>query len=539
MNGNRTGAFLPFLLFGLALTVVCLCHISTVRVYPTPWGDEVNLLELGRCAVFERNTDWSIILSPCSSVDKLQPDLFPTYIGGAVTELLFRATGTFITHRLFSIAGLACASLLCCIWLVRKGYSPWTAALGAFLFATECHISRIAHFYRPDLWILAIVFLCLLWIMRLEAQPRLRQYFQFGLLGCVLAFHVLYWFSAVFSWPILLAEALLLAERERWRGPTYILVACAVGTGFLLGVLLFLVLPFYRDLWTMLGLLIHHPDLVNIQSSLQPATDAWSRLVCGLHLFYGNARTVLMLAARSPFLWTLSGLGFLWALRSNRILCSVLSVQLVIMLATTMYAQRIVYLLPGAVLLAALAMKALSESRPIHAHPGFCRALHCYYGLAAAFGLAVVLAINLIAGWGGTGESDRFRDAIRKTIGVGPKRVYVFSWQPYFHAREFGWKLFSFLPINARAILEPNKAAFLQSMDYILSNDETNGLDGLLPLTKEEEACLASHGFVKCASIPTKADVESPFVGKCKAAIYSYAYPSFTVWKNQRSPAAP
>jgi hypothetical protein len=76
-------------------------------------------------------------------------------------------------------------------------------------------------------------------------------------------------------------------------------------------------------------------------------------------------------------------------------------------------------------------------------------------------------------------------------------------------------------------------------MDYILSNDETNGLDGLLPLTKEEEACLASHGFVKCASIPTKADVESPFVGKCKAAIYSYAYPSFTVWKNQRSPAAP
>ena len=76
-------------------------------------------------------------------------------------------------------------------------------------------------------------------------------------------------------------------------------------------------------------------------------------------------------------------------------------------------------------------------------------------------------------------------------------------------------------------------------MDYLLANDETNGLDALLPLTKAEEAYLASHGFVKCATIPAQAVVVPPFVSKGKAALYAHAYPAFTVWQNQRTLATP
>lgn len=526
--------FRPFGLFGLLLGAVCISNLLTVHLYPMPWGDEVNLMELGRVAAFDRQTDWSIILNPLSSSDAPTPAIFPTYVGGAVTECLYRTTGTFLAHRIFSLVGLACASLLCCLWLSARGYAPWVAALGAFLFASECHVTRIAHFYRPDLWILAMTFACALWIMRLATLSRRRCCVHFALLGIVLAFHLLYWFSAVFSWPILLAEVLILANKDAWGFQAYILNACAAGIGFVVGLSLLLLIPFHDQLGEMFGWLTHHPDLVNIQSSLQPAPGAWARVLAGIRLLCGNARTFLMLAARSPFLWSLAVVGLVWAWKRNRTFAAVFLIQLFVILATNIYAQRVVYLLPGAVLLAAAAMQRLAESAYVNTHAPVRRVVCCFYGASVVFGLALVMAINIIAGWGGTGRpAALFRNTLQQTIGAGPKRVYLFTWEPYFDARALGWKLFSFLPLNAKVILDERHEPLLRTMDYILAQDETNGLDSLEPLTGEEKAYLTRHGFAPCARIPAGTSHAPQIIRSCKPLLFSYDYPPFTVWKNQ------
>ncbi|MEI8173429.1 MAG: hypothetical protein WCH07_08105 [Deltaproteobacteria bacterium] len=534
---TRTKTFLPFLLFGLLLTVVCLCHVSTVRTYPAPWGDEVHLLELGRCAVFERDTDWSIILSPRSSAAEIRPALFPTYLSGAVTELIYRTTGVFWAHRVFSILGLLVATLLCCRWLCKKGYSMWIAGCVALLFCTEIHITRSAHFYRPDMWVLAMTFFCALQVASMAFKSARSQDRQCAWVGLLMAFQLIYWFAAIFNWTLIIAEFLVLAQQEKWSRDDFFRRIGFFVVGVFAGLFVFLVIPFHDDIPRLAQQFLGHPDFVALQASSGATTRSpgvmWYATASITHL-----RVFALLLARAPFLWLLTAIGLVSCFCRNKVFAILFLSTGLVVIATNVYCFRMIYLLPFGVFFAAAGLdSSLKKCGKVRL---FCNIVKVYSCLALLFGFGVsVVGLNLIAANKGAGQDMAWMvSKLESVIGKEAKRVYIFSWQPYFVGRELGWHLYSFLPKHPKYILQREAVQFLASMDYILVQERSDGLtedNDRVPLTKAENLYLREEGFLPVAEVSMPSDDTSRLMGRLRRLIFAWEYPSFTVLKNQRN----
>jgi hypothetical protein len=474
-------------------------------------------------------------------VDKLQPDLFPTYIGGAVTELLFRATGTFITHRVFSLLGLLVATLLCCRWLRMKGFSSWIAGCVALLFCTEIHITRSAHFYRPDLWILALAFYCLLQLDALAIQPPRSQYRRCAWIGLLLAFQLVYWFSAVFSWPLILAEFLVLAAREKWSVPDSFRRLGFLLAGGLVGVLVLLILPFQSELRMLAQAFLTHPDFAALQVPAE-ASGGGHVLLPYAAVFLSHLRVFVLLLARSPFLWLLTTIGLVSVFSRYRVFAVLFLSTALAVIATNVYCFRLIYLLPFGVFFAAAGLEAILKRA--EANRVMRGAVVAFCAVALCFGLGVsAVGVNLLAAAGRSGETpDLLARQLEAAIGKEARRVYIFSWQPYFVGRMLGWRLFSFLPGNPKYIFSQEAAGLLASMDYVLAQEPSAGLvenNDRAPLTEAEQVALRQAGFRPVAAVHLPQGDLPRLTGQLRRLIFAWDYPAFTVWKNQRPPAAP
>lgn len=531
---SRWKHFLPIFYFDLLLAIVCSCHIMTLKSYPIPWGDEVQLIEMGRCAVFEPNTDWSTILRPGFQDDKIRPEILPTFIGGAVSELIYRTTGAFWAHRLFSILGLLTASILCYRWLCRKNFSPWIAGCVSLLFCTDDNITRSAHFYRPDLWILAMTFWGALQITDLKGKAPQAQCKRLFFLGVLLAFQLLYWFSAVFCWPLILAELIVLSDHEKWSKLDFCKRIVFLASGGVSGLSIFLFIPNFKNLPTLFSTFLEHPDFNAFQvPSVMP--NLWHSTMALVGLFAEHIKTLITLLIFSPFFWLLSAIGFICSFHRNRVFAAFFLLTGLVIVATHVYCFRVIYFFPFCVLFAAAGLEVCLNQAKTAAILHKATIAYCCVALLIGFAVSV-FGLNLIAGCNcARKDSARWSKLLENAIGRNAKRVYVFSFQPYFAGRELGWHQYSFLPRNQKYIFKKEAAHFLHTMDYILVQERS---DSLTPsneqtlLTEEEATYLRENGFQPVSAINIPNCECSKRMFRLRNHFYAWEYAPHTVWKN-------
>lgn len=519
-------------LFVAALVVVFAAHLSTVRYYPAPWLDEVQLIENGRCMVFDRAATWSVI-DRAETGDAHAPGLLPTYLGGAAAEAVDRACGVWWAHRVFSLLGLLAATGFCLLWLRCKGFSLPVACGVALLFCTDVHLTKSAHFYRPDAWALAMAFATALAVDAMGRRPCSPSPAALFGLGFAMAVQVLFWFSAVFGLLLVGAEFVLLAKQQKWTWRDVLKRAAWVNAGGGLGLLALLVVPFWHELPAFAQFFLKHPDLQALQAAGAARAGVGSVIV-------SHVRDLAILLARAPFLWALALAGAAVAFRCHRVFGGLLVGCLVFLLATRAYCFRIVYFLPLAAFFAAAAWSEglkRTDERP------FAKAaLMLFVAAALAYGVGVnAVGLNAVAA---RGPRDSARVALvselEQMVGRGPRTVCVFSWQPYFIGRELGWRLFAFLPDNGKFIFDPRAAKTLASLDVVLEQEVGAGVvedNGRGPLTDAERSALRAAGFEPVGRVGAKAAARAQaqsktIMARLRGLAWASEYPSYTVWRN-------
>ena len=521
-------------LFAAALAVVFAAHLATVRYYPAPWLDEVQLIENGRCMAFDRATTWSVI-------ERAEPGgahvsgLLPTYLGGAAAEAVDRACGVWWAHRVFSLLGLLAATGFCLLWLRRKGFALPVACGVALLFCTDVHLTKSAHFYRPDAWALAMAFATALAVDAMGRRPGRPSPAALVVLGFALAAQVLFWFSAVFGLLLVAAELVLLAKRQAWPWRDALARTACVAAGGAAALLALLIVPFWRELPAFALFFLRHPDMRALQEAGAAQAGVGGVVV-------GHVRDLAILLARAPFLWALALAGVAVAFRRQRVFGGLLVGGLLFLLATRAYCFRIVYFLPLAAFFAAAAWSA--AARRAAGRRGARAALALFAAVALAYGVVVnAVGLNAIAASGPRdGARAALTDELARTVGSGPKAVCVFSWQPYFIGRELGWRLFAFLPDNGKFIFDPRQAETLASLDVVLEQEVGAGVvedNGRGPLSDEERSALRAAGFVPVgrvgAAAAARAQAQAGSLGaRLRGFVWASEYPSYTVWKNTR-----
>ena len=523
-------------LFAVALVVVFVAHVSTVTFYPAPWLDEVQLIENGRCIVFERTPSWALIFrgvpgSACAL------GITPTYLSGAVAEAIDRGCGVWWAHRVFSILGLFAATGLCLLWLRRKGFALPVACGMALLFCTDVHLTKSAHFYRPDPWALAMLFATALTLNRMgDRQSRLSIAAFLGL-GFAMAIQVVFWFSSLFGLTLIVAEFFALARLQAWPWRVVAERALAVVVGGLTGILAFVVLPFPHRLSAFVLFLFTHPDVQSMYSGCAVKSDLGG-------LVLGHVRDLAVLLVRAPFIWSMALAGLLVGFRRWRMFGGLLVGSLLFLLFTRAYCFRIIYFLPLAAFFAATAW---SEGlRRTEATKHARTALVLFVAVALGYGIGFnVIDVNAIAASGPRGGARAaLKQDLETLVGRGPQAVCLFSWQPYFIGRELGWRMFATMPFDNKLVFNPHSAKMLTSLDFVLEQEFGAGVvedNGRAPLTDEERSQLRAAGFVPIGragvvDVPTQAATNAAsLASRLRNFVWASEYPSYTIWKNTRT----
>lgn len=502
--------FKPGLIIFFAAILVFLCHLTTVKYYPLSWFDENYIQEIGRVSIFEQNTEYGMMMNRSTSEP---PIPFVHYIGGLIQESLFKISGSYIYSRCFALLGIVFSTMLFYLWLVKKGYKSWIVLITSLLFLSDTNVTVGLHWYRLDMWAISLVLLNAILVLSCYGKNRTRQLWTFFTIGCVMVFQMFFWMTSCLLWPLIFAEALVLANKEKWNINKYlsIISLSLCGIIFMTAILL---IPLYSEI---------KPILIREASEMLGGTVINENTISLYQDCINRIITFIKLIIRTPFIWFGGIIGIILSFRKNKFHFCAFIVCFLVVISTLVYHARVNYLTPLIFLFFTETIKFCFQQK--NKILKFLTIIFLAGALVYSFTLSVI-GLNYFARPLTNNTYNDLLPKVEECIGYGQKNVFTFTYDIYHVGRKLNWKIYSFHLGLAPLVFEKQSIELLKKMEYVIVGND-------YPLTEEQNVLLRENDFEVFKIIDMPKDKLEGLTAKFRPIIYARGYPSFTIWKKQ------
>jgi hypothetical protein len=432
----------------LALACVAFAvHLLTLRISPTIWQDEVQIVEYGRTALWGSDLGWSI-----NWLHQGRPIMTLSYLSCSLQELACRLSGVSeIGPRVSSVLGAVLAGTFLLGWLIKRGHKPFVSFLAATLLLLDPVFAQSYRGARVDSWVFALIFLTC-WLIWRSSDGEARQgRFDPGLVvaGVCLALAGLCWPSAALLIPLVLHELIARHPLRFSRAGVVAMlpVLFTLAASAALTVLLFLA-PVWSSVWT---------SFKDVNSLISVQSDKPS-LLSIVHAIADDYRL-------SPWVFALGALGFV--LPSNRLLGVAFLAAAFGVILTDPYIHRALYLLPYMLLSLTGLMTCLMQQKSHK--PAFVRAFLVGLALLLLWSAGLTLGGRTWNAWRQreARSPDRIMEVAKGSIGARKVSVFTPCWEFYYAGRRLGWRQFN-LTLFGYETSHPLYIAFLTQMDFAI-----------------------------------------------------------------------
>ena len=511
MSGRLASFILhhPFAVLSAAASASFGVHLLTIAEYPPAWFDEIEILEMGRFSIFDVMPDWSVNLIPQADGTFTPPYPYFHYLSGALLEALYRLTGGFLWGRAVMLASLPCCALALFTWLRTKPIAPAFAFVAALLFLIDPNATICAHWYRPDLWCMAMTLIALALICKAEATRFQRMWMV--LAGSLTATAIFFWITAVLFLPLAFLETcspdgVRPRPKIAFRRLASVFVGGALATAILL-------IPLYPYIPDILSQYMSKSEI----ATLSTVSDS------PLSAFAGRLLDFVKIACRSPFVWGAAVVGLLYAKRF-RLHAILFLATAAFILSTRVYHLRMVYLMPYLLLLAAAAVDRLSrcEKRLV------AGATRAYLALALTFGVTLSVGALNLAAWPEGNTLDALSRQLQAAIPMPSPKVYLhdFEHELYYAGRRNGWRMYS---------TSPRELIFSDRYERLLDELDAVTVSATAPeLTEYQRRILSRHGFVPTCRISMPPSATGALKQRLATIFYAHGYPDCEIWRRRQ-----
>lgn len=462
----------------LAIAVMAAAvHAVTLRISPTVWQDEVQILDWGRAGSTGAADTWAASWNAAAA----RPQGNLCYIGCAFQEIGYTVMGGDLAGpRMSALLGAVLASAAMLGWLRARGVDGRVALACSLLFLLDPVFAQGYRGARVDGWTMAFMLMGF-WCIRAMplhngvARPIWMPRVEHAVAAVCVALAGLCWVSAILLVPLLIHELWCdrrkdvrrdeMGNRLMWMGDL-----AWVG-GFSVMALGILLLP----IW---------PQIRQVGADMAGTTSA----AAGSGVPFEIA-TLMNLAGEfgevfkyNPWPLLLAGIGCISSKRWP--LCLAMAVASLGVLLTSFYIHRAVYLLPYLFLSIALAADGIiqaKDSRRWCLIVGFVLCGMIAWSSGVTLGARTVVALKQRD----VRDYRHMRDLAIAAIGPGSHRVYLGSWEPYYAGRRLGWKLFCSFGGGGPGSRDWN--ALMKTMDFAVFRTDY--------LTNQEHEVMAALGF--------------------------------------------
>ncbi len=503
---------------GIALALFVL-HASTATLSPVAWQDEVQILDWGRG--FMPGADQGAAMSWLYEGRTYR---MICYLGCVLQETAYRvAGGEMLGPRLSSILGAVLASFALLGWLLARGTVPWIALVCSLLLLCDPSFTLGYRGARVDSWAIAFMLLACWAAVRGRREARgegrgaraWRALGWFVLAGICTGVAGVIWVSAILLLPLLVHElwgkeargagheargekkqesgdrpsdsgSLRVGERQAGGGSLGMLFLGTSVTGL---AALITVGLLFLPVWSLL------PEMLGDFTGR--GSGQVSRFLDGAS-WQKRWRSLL----GNPLLVPLALVAFFirrqWTLFAAFLLAAALT------LYTGAYVHRAVYLLPYLLVGVASAGTTLWSKKDD------------VWWMRPVIGLVLLLMLVWSAGISVAGRNFvawRERavrdpalvlDWAQSTVGPGPAKVYLWTWDWYYAGRKLGWSL--------------HKSFAWENMEDERFTDLLSQMDWLVVAEKDphrpDDAELAGLGFTERFVQPESASGNGGLRGK-------------------------
>ena len=432
---------------------VMTAHLTTVKLSPVIWQDEVQILDWGRSYMPGGDQSYAM-----SWVYEGRTYRMICYLGCVLQECAYRlAGGEMLGPRVSSILGAVLASFALLGWLLARGTVPWIALACSLLLLCDPSFTLGYRGARVDAWSMALMLLAL-WVVRGKgglgdrrsemgdggrakdtADGRLQlgdsqvrgadlptsnfNLLTYGLAGLCAALAGAVWVSAILLLPLLIHEVFARNRSFVLHSSRFLRSLCALGWigAFALICLVLLFLPVGQFLPEMLH------DLAGRGGGSASNVPSWAAL-----------QKMIWSLAANPLLLPLALVAFIFPRRC--VLGLVFLLAAAATLYTGAYVHRAIYLMPY--LLVGLASAGTDIwNGPTRLHWAR-RAIAGVFLLMIAWSAMISVGVRNLVAWKEKQERDprRLETEARNVIGKGTYKVYVDAWEFYYAGRNLGWQ---------------------------------------------------------------------------------------------------
>jgi hypothetical protein len=482
---------------GMAAVTLAI-HATTLRISPTIWQDEVQIVDYGR--VLSPGADRSYAMTWRDDSRVATPLM---YLGNGLQNAAYVAAGGDLAGpRLSAVVGALLASAALLGWLMARGTVAWIALACALLFLWDPVFAQGYRGARVDSWAMALMLLAC-WVVRSRASSGKRL-----LAGICMGVAGLTWVSAILLVP-LLAHEVVVQQRGggTWGrgirqsiGPLCLVAAGAVAA---MGILLF---PYAGSLPQMVADLAAGTGQKTGRADWNPGglfapfkTSPWLMVVA----------LVVFLRPRN---W---GKGFVFLVAAAGVL------------ATSVYIHRVVYLLPY--LLLGVAAGASAWWVAGQECKGRRIAVVSVLGAMMLWSGGISLGARTVVSW-----REREARAPERLVALlqsvaqmtnlqasedgGAPRVFLGNWELYYAARGLGWRFDK----TVERWEYPGFLEFVRGRDLLIYRADEPALP--------DPSVLESLGFESMTITANPGVERSVLAAGVKAAV---PYADYVVWRRR------
>lgn len=427
----------------VGLLVAISVQSWTLTISPTVWQDEAQTIDIGR-QLLESSSPETVWFEPGRAG---LPQL--SYLGPLLLELAFRIGGeTLFAPRLAALLAAAVAGIACLVWLRRLGVPLLFGWLALFWLYLDPAVERSYRGARADTLAMALAFAACVVISGSRGATSFRR--RLVVAGAIAAVLPWIWLPAFLLWP-LIGVAVWHARSESDASTSWLHTLSWGGVGALAGtaaVMLPVSGALFETLAAMRGLLTFDATVKDIGAP--QSAGRWDGVWASIRY--------------APWLPVIAAAGAVVSGRIGRGLALAAAAVALVVIGTRPYLYRYVYLVPYLIVLSALACARLHQSANV-------------WSRRAALGLAIGMALWCAAfalvhrTQSATIERDgrdpgRLVEALERTVGRGPRAVYVETLGVYYAGRSLGWQMyrpsFPWRPADVTAVLEKSDAIVTQ-----------------------------------------------------------------------------
>lgn len=434
--------------------LVFFWHLQTLVVSPSVYPDEAVILDMGRVALAP-DTDWSIQWH----VLEEHPDHIFQWVGPVLQELALRF-GHYSMYgpRIAGVLGGILAATLFLCWLRMREVPKMVAALVALAFLLDPLFVFDYRSGRTDMWVIALcIASCIL--IRHWTKVSARNHSDTTLDGSILAgagavaasaFFV--WPSAAFLYPLILLELIVSIQYSGRQPRKVCLLTMKVFGLFIVGATvatLLLIIPIWNVLFESAVVLFNHAGGVTDTQNLFD----WKSL---LYSFRINFPLLLVV-----------GVSAIYALAKSKDMVIVAGIVTILILLTSTYHCRAVYLVPVYYSVVAIGLAQMigdHSNYPIHRRLGYILLGGLIvYNIALSGGVRHFLGTQKSMG----NDPALLMKVGKETIGRTDAKVYDADMDFYYVGRSLGWKMYRPYFIHADSD-DKQFIKFLARVDYAI-----------------------------------------------------------------------